>query len=106
MEIMMKEFRTTDEIALALAKEKVHRLKRFYNHLFLFVIGVMIYIAKRYFGAPLNFFPIRYLNETFMWCWTFVISIQALRLFFTEKIFNHSWEQKQIQKELEKKQNA
>ena len=106
MEIMRREFRTSEDIALELAKEKVRRLKRFYNHLFIYIIGVLLFVAKRYYGAPLNFFPIKYLTETFMWCWTFVVGIQAMRWFFTERVFTTNWEEKQIQKELDKKQST
>ncbi|RXR19097.1 2TM domain-containing protein [Flavobacterium amnicola] len=68
MEVVMQYNNTTEQIALDIAKERVKRMKKFYNHLFIFMIGLILYVSKRYFGAPLNFFPIKHLNETVMWC--------------------------------------
>ena len=97
MEISMETNTTPEQIAFEIAKQRVHRIKKFYNHLFLFLIGVGIYIAKRYFGVPLNFFPIRYLNETFMWCWTFVIVVQGIKLFLLENVLGGNWEKRKIE---------
>jgi hypothetical protein len=80
-----------------LARNRVERIKKFYTHLFIYVIGVIIFIAKTYFGAPFNFWPIKYINCFFMWAWTFIIAVQGLRLFFREKVFGTKWEQKKVQ---------
>jgi len=100
----MERYTTTEQINLEIAKERVKRMKKFYNHLFIFVIGVAFYVAKTYFGAPLNFFPIRYLNETFMWCWTFIVAIQGIKLFFIENVLGNNWEKRQIE-EIMRKEN-
>lgn len=39
-----------------IAAKKVVKLKGFYIHTFIYVIGIVIYILKEYFGVPLNFF--------------------------------------------------
>lgn len=97
---------STEEIDLELARYRVHKIKRFYTHLFIYIIGLIIFIAKTYFGAPFNFWPIQYINCFFMWVWTFIIAVQGLRLFFREKVFGTSWEQRKIQELINKdKQN-
>jgi len=37
-----------------------------------------------------------------MWVWTFFLVVQGIQVFFAEKIFGSKWEQKQIDKILEK----
>ena len=104
----MKHFNTTnsEELALEMARYRVHKLSRFYTHLFIFVIGVLVYVAKTYFGAPLNFWPIKYINATFMAVWTFIIAVQGMRLFFREIVFGSNWEKRKVQEILNKdKQN-
>ena len=88
---------SSKDIELELARNRVERIKKFYTHLFIYVIGVIIFIAKTYFGAPFNFWPIKYINCFFMWAWTFIIAVQGLRLFFREKVFGTKWEQKKVQ---------
>lgn len=109
MELIMKTHSnnlSTEEIDIELARYRVHKIKRFYTHLFIYVIGLIIFIAKTYFGAPFNFWPIQHINCFFMWVWTFIIAVQGLRLFFREKVFGTSWEQRKIQELINKdKQN-
>lgn len=97
----MENNKTSEQVMLELAKERVRRIKKFYDHFFIYIIGLGIYLAKTYLGAPLNFFPIRYINETFMWCWTFVFGIQGIKLFFIENVFGTNWEKRQLKKEME-----
>lgn len=104
----MKSFKATnsDDFALEMARKRVHKISQFYTHLFIYTIGVIIYFAKTYCGAPFNFWPIGHINETFMWVWTFIIAVQGLRLFFREKVFDSNWEHKKMQEFLKKdKQN-
>lgn len=92
-----------------IAREKVQKVKNFYTHLFIYCIGVIIYVLKTYFGVPINFWPIRFINEFFMWCWTLIIIIQGVRLFLGEQFLGSKWEEEKVKQIMEeekfKKQN-
>lgn len=91
---------------IEMARYRVHKMRRFYTHLFIYGIGVLIFLAKTYLGAPFNFWPIRYINCFFMWVWTFIIAVQGLKLFFREKVFGTQWEQRKLQEFInQEKQN-
>lgn len=98
----MEVYKTSEERRIEQARERVQKIKKYYGHLFIYVVGIVVYVAKTYFGAPLNFFPIRYLNEFVMWIWTFFIAVQTLKMLFTENLFGTSWEQRKINEILEK----
>ncbi len=98
----MEFYQTPQERKLELARVRVQKIKKYYGYLFIYVVGMIVYISKTYFGAPLNFFPLRYLNEFVMWCWTFFIVIQTLQILFAEKLFSADWEQRKINEILEK----
>ncbi len=95
----MRRFNSTNsqDIALEMAKYRVHKIRRFYTHLLIYIIALMVYLTKTYLGAPFNFWPIRDINETIMWIWTFIIAVQGIRLFFREKVFDTAWEQRKVQ---------
>ncbi len=99
MELIMDN---KEAILAQVVKERVHKLKQFYTHLFIYVIGVAVYVAKTYFGVPINFWPIRFINEFVMGLWTFFLVMQALQLFLTQSVFGPQWEQKRIQKIMER----
>ncbi len=99
MELIMDN---KEAILEQVVKERVHKLKQFYTHLFIYVIGVVVYVAKTYFGVPINFWPIRFINEFVMGLWTFFLVMQALQLFLTQRVFGAQWEQKRIQKIMER----
>jgi len=105
MELIMNRFKTTsnEEFRLQMARHRVQKIGNFFSHLFIFTIGVLIYVAKTYFGAPLNFWPIQYINCAFMCVWTFVIAVQGIRLFCREIIFGTNWENRKIQEYLNNK---
>lgn len=88
----------TQEESYYQAQIRVRKLTRFYGHLFVYAILLMLYVLKEYFEAPLNFFPIRYLNDLVMSIWTFVIAVKFVKLFFAEIIFDGKWEQNKIEK--------
>ncbi len=90
------------ELLEQMIKERVHKLKQFYIHLFIYAIGISFYVAKTYFGVPFNFWPLRFINEFVMWIWTFFLVVQALQLFLVQRVFGTNWEQKRIQKIIEK----
>ena len=74
-----------------LAQKKVKRLKGFYIHTFIYIIGV-----TTYFGAPLIFFQIRFLNWFVMLIWTIIYLISALSIFFEYSLFGKKWEEKKM----------
>lgn len=49
-----------------LASKKVKKLKSFYSDVFIYLIVVIVYILKQYTEAPLNFFPLNFINEFVM----------------------------------------
>lgn len=101
---MENQFNSTDQQDLALerARYRVRKISRFYTHLFIYIVGVLLYFAKTYFGAPFNFWPIVYINCFFMTIWTIVIGIQGIKLFFRERVFGTDWEQRKMQEFLNK----
>lgn len=86
-----------------MASKKVVKLRSFYRHLIIYVIGVLIFISKEYFGAPLNFFPIKHLNLLIMGVWTVFLVVTAIDLFASYKIFGEEWEERKVKSILEKK---
>jgi high-affinity Fe2+/Pb2+ permease len=79
-----------------LALKKVKRIKNFYIHAFIYIIGVTIYVLKTYYGLPFNFFPIKYINGFVMAIWTFSFVVQAVSLFITEIVLGKKWEQNKM----------
>lgn len=102
MEVIMEKDRNSKDLMQEMAREKVQKIKNFYTHLFIFVIGVIVYFSKTYLGAPLNFWPIKFINSFFMWCWTFVITVQGIQLFLSQRMFGKNWEKQKIKEIIEK----
>ncbi len=90
---------------IEMAQKKVKKLKDFYIHLFFYTIGITVFVAKTYFGAPLNFFPIRYINGFVMSVWTFFMILQIFQLFFSEIIFGKKWEDRKIKEFMNRENN-
>jgi hypothetical protein len=101
VEIAMEYTNSPEEILEETVRKRVRKIKNFYGHLFVYLIGLAVYISKTYFGAPFNFIPTSYINEVFMWIWTFVIAVEGILLFFREMVFGDNWEQKRIRKMIE-----
>ena len=95
----------SNETLEQMAREKVQEEKKFYTNLFIYVIGFIIYFSKTYYAAPLNFFPIKYLNSFVMYVWTFFIVLQTLRYIFINTFFGRNWEMKKIQKIMNQEKN-
>lgn len=94
---------TNHEELYELAQRKVRKIKRFYTHLLIYAIGLTVYVLNGRFGLPLNFPPISYINGVVMWIWTFVLAVQGMRIFMAEVVFGQKWENRKIQKMLERK---
>lgn len=86
----------------AMAEKKVEKLKRFYIHMLIFIIGATIYILKHYYDAPLHFFPFGLINWFVMSIWVTVFAIQAIDIFVTTIVIGRKWEERQIRKVMEK----
>lgn len=83
--------------------KKVVKLKSFYIHAFLYACGLTLYVFKEYYGVPLNYFPLKYINSVVMVIWTTVFLVSAIDLFASYKIFNEEWEERKLKNILEKK---
>ncbi|WP_159777687.1 2TM domain-containing protein [Flavobacterium sp. 9AF] len=105
----MRNERNSNEILEEIVRERVQKIKKFYVHLVVFSIALLVYILKTYFGFPFNFWPIRFINAFFMWCWAFIIVVQAIRLIVKQSLLGKRWENQKIheimEKEKIKKQN-
>lgn len=97
---------TSNELLRELARERVHKLRRFYVHLVIYIAVVLIYLSKTYFGAPLNFIPFRYISETVVWIWSFVIAVKGFKLFVKEQFLGANWERNKIKEIIEKENNS
>jgi hypothetical protein len=87
-----------------LAHKKVTKIKGFYEHLFIYSIGVIFYILKEYVGIKFDFFPLKYFNGFVMTIWTIVFLSMTVDLFLSYRMFGRKWEEQKLNKILEKKQ--
>ncbi|MBS7254483.1 2TM domain-containing protein [Flavobacterium branchiicola] len=83
--------------------KRVVKLKFFYKHVFIYSIGLIVFILKRYYGVPLNFFPFNYLNSVVMIIWTSVFLFSAIDLLLSYTIFGEEWEERKLKSLLSKK---
>ncbi len=86
-----------------LAVIKVKKIKNFYTHLFVFFIGVLVYLMKRYYGIPFNFPLMEFLNSFVMSIWAFFIVLEAISVFMNEIIFGKKWEERKLKELLKTK---
>lgn len=87
----------------AIFSKKIVRLRSFYIHAFIYAIGSVLYVLKEFYGIPLNFFPVIYLNSVVMIIWTSVFLVSAIDLFAYYKIFGEEWEERKVKKLLDKR---
>lgn len=88
------------------ARAKAERIKKFYIHSLLFVIGLAIYVLKTYCGFPLNFWPIKFLNGAFISIWALIFLISAIKFLILENTLGEKWEQKKIDSLMNKNNNT
>jgi polyferredoxin len=86
-----------------MANKKVIKLKAFYTHLFIYLIGIFVYVLKEYVGVPLNFPPLKYINLYVMGIWTVLFLISAIDALVSFKIFGEEWEKRKLKSIMEKK---
>lgn len=100
-----KHIESPENLQIDIVRSRVKELKKFYSHLFIYVIGVVVYLSKTYLDLPINFWPINFINEFFMWVWTFIIGVQAVNLFFMQRLFGTKWEERKINEMMEKEKS-
>ena len=89
---------TTKETDYSIAKERVSQLKKFYASLAIFIIVFAIYSFRKYYKTgEISFLDYNNFSVIF-WIWGIILAIKAFKIFF----FNHSWEKRMIDKELNK----
>jgi len=86
-----------------LASRKVIKLKSFYKQLFIYTIVLIVFLLKEYTELPLNFFPIKFINNIVMILWTTVVVGSAIDVFTSYKIFDEEWEARKIKSILGKR---
>jgi len=102
----MREKNNKDTEAFELEKmatKKVVKLKAFYSHMFVYVIGVIFFILKEYFGVPFDFFPLKHINLFVMAVWTVFFLVSVIDVFASFKIFGEEWEERKVKSILEKR---
>ncbi|RUT69292.1 hypothetical protein D0817_16800 [Flavobacterium cupreum] len=85
-------------------RKKAVKLRSFYMHSLMYASGLVVFLLKEYYGVPLNFFPLKYLNHVVMIIWTSVFLFSAIDLFLSFKVFGEEWEERKLKYILEKKQ--
>ncbi|MFV8345322.1 2TM domain-containing protein [Flavobacterium sp. ZB4P13] len=86
-----------------LAKSKVNKLKGFYVHLAIYLIGVVVFILKEYFDMTFKFFPIKHINSYVMAIWSIAFFISAIDVLIAFQFFGKKWEERKIKSIMEKK---
>ncbi|WP_289662327.1 2TM domain-containing protein [Flavobacterium panacagri] len=87
-----------------LASKKVLKLKSFYSHTVVYIIGLTVFLLKEYTELPLNFFPIRYFNCFVMILWSAIYIGSAIDVFTSFKIFDEEWEARKVKSILDKRE--
>lgn len=80
------------------AKEKVEKIKKFYNNLLSYIIVIA-------FLAGLNYYTNRWHYPWFLWVvlgWGIGIVFEALKVFGYNPFFNREWEEKKLKEFMEK----
>lgn len=83
------------------AKKRVRKIKKFYWHLLIYVISVILilYNFKIMNGPYVD--AITGLNISILVFWTIIIIIHAWSVFKGKPLFNKHWEEKKMQEYLE-----
>jgi ABC-type transport system involved in multi-copper enzyme maturation permease subunit len=85
-------------------RKKAVQLRSFYMHTLIYAAGLVVFVAKEYYGVQLNVFPFQYLNHVVMIIWTSVFLFSAIDLFLSFKVFGAVWEERKLKHILEKRQ--
>ena len=89
---------TKTEIDYSMAQARVNQLKKFYVSLLIFIVVFAIYSIRKYYKTgEFNYLDFNNFSVIF-WVWALILGIRAVKIFF----FNHDWERKMMNKELNK----
>lgn len=86
--------------------KRIVKLRSFYIHAIIYAIGLIVFVLKEFYGFPLNFIPLNYLNSVVMIIWSSVFLVTVIDLFASYKIYGENWEERKIKSILEKKQKV
>lgn len=92
-----------ENVLVDVTKNKVMKLKGFYIHLFIYLIGTVVFVLKQYFDVPFHFFPLKQVNSFAMAIWSIVFSITAIDILITFQFFGKKWEERKIKTIMEKR---
>lgn len=102
----MQVIPSPEDLQKEIIRHRVQKLKKYYTHVIIFGIALVLYLLKTYCNAPLHFIPLRWLNQFVILCWAFVVFIETLQIIFVYKIFNANWELNKINQILEKENQS
>ena len=94
--------RFEENIDYKIAQKKVQKLKGFYFHLIIYSVGLIVFILKEYCGVGVDLFPVKHLNFFAMAIWTIAFFITVLDFIISFQLFNKNWEERMIQRIIEK----
>ncbi|GAA3513972.1 2TM domain-containing protein [Aquimarina addita] len=92
---IMKDFE--EQKRYEYAKARIHELKKFYNHVFIYIsiVGLL---------AGLNYYTNQWENLWFSWTaigWGIGVAFHAIKAFKINPIFDKDWEERKIRKYME-----
>ena len=83
------------------ARRRIKQKKNLYYHFVLFVLGsILMYITNKWFGIGEP-------NNWFLWVatfWLFLVILNFIKVFITDRFMNKNWEREQIDKLVAKQQ--
>ena len=81
------------------ARRRIKQKKKLYFHFVFFVLGsILMYIVNKWFGLGEP-------NNWFLWVatlWLFLVILNFIKVFITDRFMNKNWEREQIDKLVEK----
>jgi hypothetical protein len=100
MEANRNEYQERELVEIA--RRKVKKLKGFYTHAFIYLIGVIVFVLKEYFGVPFNFFPLKFINFFVLAIWSTGFFISTIDILITYQFFGENWEERKVKSIMEK----
>jgi hypothetical protein len=85
-----------------IARRKVMKLKGFYMHTCIYIIGVIVFVLKEYFGVVFNFFPLKFINFFMMAIWSAAFFISVMDILIAYHFFGEKWEERKVKSIMEK----
>ena len=83
------------------ARRRIKQKKKLYFHFVFFVlISILMYVINKWFGLGEP-------NNWFLWvstAWLFIVILNFIKVFITDRFMNKNWEREQIDKLVAKQQ--